>query len=84
VVAIASLLPYVALPIVATMVGGVAILGNFAGAELGVLLAFGAAVLLYLAAEELLVEVHEGRKTPAARALFFAGFLLIVLLDVRV
>lgn len=64
--------------------GGWAILSNVGGAALDTLLAFGAAVLLYLTAEELLVEAHEGRETPVARALFFAGFLLLVMMDVQV
>lgn len=43
-------------------------------------LAFGAAALLYLVTEELLVEAHETRDTTAATAMFFAGFLLFLLL----
>lgn len=38
--------------------------------------------LLYLVTEELLVEAHEGGKeTPFATAMFFAGFLLLLLLE---
>ena len=38
--------------------------------------------LLYLVTEELLVEAHEGGKeTPFAAAMFFAGFLLLLLLE---
>lgn len=46
------------------------------------LLAFGLIALLYLVTEELLVEAHEGGKeTPFATAMFFAGFLLLLLLE---
>ena len=44
-------------------------------------LAFGAAALLFLAVEELLVEAHEVPETPTATAMFFAGFLVIFLLE---
>ena len=44
-------------------------------------LAFGAAALLFLAIEELLVEAHEVPETPTATAMFFAGFLVIFLLE---
>lgn len=45
-------------------------------------LAFGAAALLYLVTEELLVEAHEQPDTPFAAATFFAGFLAILVLDI--
>lgn len=44
-------------------------------------LGFGAAALLFLAVEELLVEAHEVPETPLATAMFFAGFLVIFLLE---
>lgn len=43
-------------------------------------IAFGAAALLFLVTEELLVEAHEEPETPALTATFFAGFLLFLLL----
>ncbi|NUR33896.1 MAG: transporter [Gemmatimonadaceae bacterium] len=43
-------------------------------------LSFGSAALLYLVTEELLVEAHEAAETPAITAMFFAGFLLFLLL----
>ena len=43
-------------------------------------LAFGSAALLYLVTEELLVEAHEAPDTTFATAMFFAGFLLFLLL----
>lgn len=54
-----------------------AALGGAAPAVLATVLAFGAAALLYLAVEELLVEAHEGDETPLLSAMFFVGFLLI-------
>lgn len=44
-------------------------------------LAFGAAALIYLVTEELLVEAHEVRETPLSAALFSAGFLTIMIVD---
>ena len=46
-------------------------------------LAFGVAALSYLVTEELLVEAHEHRiqENPLTASLFFAGFLLIVSLE---
>ena len=43
-------------------------------------IAFGAAALLFLVTEELLVEAHEEPETPAMTATFFAGFLVFLLL----
>jgi ZIP family zinc transporter len=43
-------------------------------------LAFGAAALLYLAVEELLVEAHEQAETTLSAAMFFTGFLTIYVL----
>ncbi|WP_413503758.1 transporter [Serratia grimesii] len=65
-------------------------LGGMLGAPIATLgafwltafLAFGLIALLYLVTEELLVEAHEGGKdTPLATAMFFAGFLLLLLLE---
>ncbi|OGT35122.1 MAG: hypothetical protein A3F11_07925 [Gammaproteobacteria bacterium RIFCSPHIGHO2_12_FULL_37_14] len=43
-------------------------------------LAFGVAALLYLGAEELLVEAHEGEDSALITSSFFLGFLAILLL----
>lgn len=43
-------------------------------------LSFGSAALLYLVTEELLVDAHETPDTTGATAMFFAGFLLFLLL----
>ena len=42
-------------------------------------LSFGAAALLYLVTEELLVEAHETKDTPIITSSFFLGFLIIFL-----
>lgn len=44
------------------------------------LLSFGAAALLYLVTEELLVEAHETKDTPLITSSFFLGFLILMLL----
>jgi ZIP family zinc transporter len=45
------------------------------------LFAFGLIALLYLVTEELLVEAHEVKDSPLSTALFFAGFLLLLVLE---
>lgn len=44
-------------------------------------LAFALVALLYLVVEELLAEAHEQPDTPIATALFFVGFLGLLILD---
>ena len=44
-------------------------------------LAFGLIALLYLVTEELLVEAHEIPDRPWVTALFFIGFLLLLMLE---
>lgn len=45
-------------------------------------LAFGLVALLYLVTEELLVEAHKGdRDTPLGTAMFFAGFMILMLIE---
>jgi ZIP family zinc transporter len=52
---------------------------NLAGPWLAGLFGFGIMALLYLVTEELLVEAHEGPEPAYATALFFAGFLALLL-----
>jgi ZIP family zinc transporter len=61
--------------------GGFFALGGVGGASMEAVLAFAAAALLYLVTEELLVEAHEVPETPPTTATFFAGFLLLMILD---
>jgi len=65
-------------------VAGAVLLGGLSGVALTTLFAFGAAVLIYLVTEELLVEAHEVPETIAATALFFVGFVLLVVIDISV
>jgi len=45
-------------------------------------LSFGLVALLYLVTEELLVEAHkDGRDTPLGTAMFFAGFMILMLIE---
>lgn len=60
---------------------GVVALEGVTGAPIAVVLAFGSAALLYLVTEELLVKAQQVPETPTSTTLFFAGFLLIFLLD---
>ena len=54
---------------------GAALLGGTSTTVLAAVLAFGAAALLYLVVEELLVEAHEANDTPVLAAMFFVGFI---------
>lgn len=56
---------------------GAAVLGTASATVLAAVLAFGAAALLYLVAEELLVEAHEAKETPVLTAMFFVGFMAL-------
>lgn len=61
--------------------GGYTLLGGLSGAALEVLLSFAAAALLYLVTEELLTEAHEVPETPLTTAMFFVGFVFIMVID---
>lgn len=63
-------------------IGGAIFLSGASNQVLALVLAFGAAALLYLVVEELLVEAHEQAETTIMAALFFAGFLVIYVLGV--
>lgn len=60
--------------------GGAAALGGASNQTLALVLAFGAAALLYLVVEELLTEAHEHAETAFLGAMFFLGFLTIYVL----
>jgi len=57
--------------------GGMLLLRGASSDILVVILSFGAAALLYLVTEELLVETHLPEETLASTAMFFLGFLAI-------
>ncbi len=64
-------------------------IGALAGGPIGTLpapvltgfYAFGLIALLYLVTEELLVEAHEHPDTPLISAMFFVGFMALLLLE---
>ncbi len=61
-------------------IGGAAVLGGVSSTVMAAVLAFGAAALLYLVVEELLVEAHEEKESVWLGAMFFLGFLVIYIL----
>lgn len=70
-----------ALLIVLGTVGGATALRDIPDHTMAGVLSFGSAALLYLVTEELLVEAHEVPETPLGTATFFAGFLLLFVLQ---
>jgi ZIP family zinc transporter len=54
---------------------------GLSGTGLELVIAFATAALLYLVTEELLVEAHEGRDTAFRSAMFFVGFLAILMIE---
>jgi ZIP family zinc transporter len=59
------------------------LIGQLSGDAVIVVGGFGAAALLYLVTEELLVEAHETAETPFLTSLFFIGFIAVYLLEIR-
>ncbi|MCG8651032.1 MAG: hypothetical protein MI861_14435 [Pirellulales bacterium] len=57
------------------------VLSGLSGFGFELVVAFAIAALLYLVTEELLVEAHEGKDNSFATAMFFAGFLMVIVLD---
>ncbi|AIZ45037.1 transporter [Deinococcus radiopugnans] len=68
------------LVIVGAAVGGT-LLRGLTGLPLEIVLSFGAAALLYLVTEELLVEAHEVKETPLITSAFFLGFIALYLIE---
>ncbi|MEQ9619458.1 MAG: transporter [Deltaproteobacteria bacterium] len=60
---------------------GGTLLEGLSGGGLEVIIAFATAALLYLVTEELLVEAHDGPDTAFTTAMFFVGFLSILILE---
>ena len=58
---------------------GATALAHLSGATLTATLAFGTVALLFLVTEELLAEAHERPDTPLLTAMFFIGFLAMLL-----
>lgn len=61
-------------------IGGAALLAGASHQTLAVVLAFGAAAMLYLVVRELLVEAHKKAETAILTSMFFVGFLAIYVL----
>lgn len=80
---IGASLGFAALLAAGAAVGAIPLRG-LTGPSLAVVLAFGAAALLYLVTEELLVEAHEVPETALTTAVFFAGFLLLFVVEMTV
>ncbi len=68
-------------PIVVGGLLGATLMSGLSGDALAVVLSFGAAALLYLVTEELLVEAHEVPETPWATGSFFLGFVLLFVIE---
>lgn len=62
-------------------IGAAAFLAGVGASVLAFVLACGAAALLYLAVEELIVEAHDQTETTFLSAMLFAGFLCIYVLS---
>lgn len=60
---------------------GLLVLGSLTGVAFSVVLAFGTVALMYLVTEELLTEAHERTDTPVLSAMFFLGFLGLLMLS---
>ena len=58
------------------------LLSGLSGPWLAGVISFGLAALLFLVTEELLVEAHEVKETHPATAMFFVGFLTLIIIDV--
>lgn len=67
-------------------IAGSTVYGFLSGAVHTGMIAFGSAALIYLVTEELLVEAHEHRiqENPLTAAFFFAGFLLIIIVELSI
>lgn len=60
---------------------GWSLLEGLSRGYLDAIIAFAVAALLYLVTEELLVEAHVGRDTAFSTAMFFVGFLVVMILE---
>ena len=60
---------------------GVGIFSALPSGPFHALVAFGVAALLYSVVEELVVEAHEEGEPPLVAAMFFLGFLVVLLLE---
>lgn len=70
-----------ALALAVAAIAGFVVAGRLTGPLFTIVLAFGAAALLYLVTEELLVEAHEVPETSLTIAMFFVGFLALFVIE---
>ena len=63
-----------------TAVLGATVLSGLTGGAMEVVLSFGLAALLYLVTQELLREAFEEKETATSTVMFFAGFLLFLII----
>lgn len=70
-----------ALLLAASAAAGVVIFSALPGGLFHGLVAFGVAALLYSVVEELVVKAHQEGEPPLIAAMFFLGFLLVLLLE---
>ncbi len=68
----------------ASALAGGTVLSHLGGASMEIILSFGLAALLYLVTEELLREAHQEGETRIGTALFFAGFLLFLIIGMTI
>lgn len=78
---IAAIACGLALLLALSAIVGVAVFSNLPAGPFHALVAFGVAALLYSVVEELVVEAHEETEPPLVAAMFFLGFLLVLLLE---
>ena len=77
---IATTVGLAVLLLVGAIIGAV-VFGGLTGPRLAIVIAFGAAALLYLVTEELLVEAHEVPETLGSTSMFFVGFLALFVIE---
>lgn len=72
-----------ALLLAASAAAGVVVFGALPSGPFHAFVAFGVAALLYSVVEELVVDAHEEGEPPLVAAMFFLGFLVVLLLELR-
>jgi len=63
---------------------GASLLASVSGDVLDGVMSFGAAALMYLVTEELLVEAHEVTETPILTSMFFVGFVALLMIEMLI
>lgn len=63
---------------------GALLLSTASAIVIDAVLSFGLAAMLYLVTEELLVEAHETPETPLLTAMFFLGFIVLLVIEMLI